>query len=83
MDSSAIDSKRRLTIPQKVAEKLGLKEGDTVLFREGDDGSFILKPGKREDFNEWFRKLILTEPRRTGKPENWSPEKMKKTWKTE
>lgn len=83
MDSSAIDSKRRLTIPPKVAEKLGLKEGDTVVFQEGDDGNFIIKPGKKEDFDDSFKKLILTEPHRTGKPENWSPERMKKTWKTE
>ncbi len=69
--------------PLKVAEKPGLKEGDTVVFQEGDNGSFIIKLGKKEDFDEWFRKLILAEPRRTGKPENWSPAKMKRTWKTE
>jgi hypothetical protein len=60
-----------------------LKEGDTVVLQEGDNGSFIIKPRKKEGFDEWFRKLILAEPRRTGKPENWPPAKMKRTWKTE
>jgi AbrB family looped-hinge helix DNA binding protein len=81
MDSSAVDSKRRLTLPPRVVEKLGVKEGDEVIFEEGKDGTFVIKPGRKTDFDEWFRKLILSEPRRTGKPENWSPAKMKEIWK--
>jgi AbrB family looped-hinge helix DNA binding protein len=81
MDSSAVDSKRRLTLPPRVVEKLGVTEGDEVIFEEGKDGTFVIKPGRKTDFDEWFRKLILSEPRRTGKPENWSPAKMKEIWK--
>nr|MDO8097711.1 AbrB/MazE/SpoVT family DNA-binding domain-containing protein [Candidatus Njordarchaeota archaeon] len=81
MDSSAVDSKRRLTLPPKVMEKLCVKEGDEVIFEEGEDGSYTIKPGRKTDFDEWFKKLILGEPKRTGKPENWSPTRMKKIWK--
>jgi AbrB family looped-hinge helix DNA binding protein len=73
MDSSSVDSKRRLTLPPRVMEKLGVKEGDEVVFEEEEDGTFIIRPGKKKDFNESFRKLILSEPKRTGKSENWSP----------
>jgi len=81
MDSSALDSKRRLTLPPEIVEKLGLKEGDEVVFEEGEDGSFSIRPGKKADFGEWFKKLIQSEPKRTGAPENWSPAKMKGIWK--
>jgi AbrB family looped-hinge helix DNA binding protein len=81
MDSSALDSKRRLTLPPNVVERLGLKEGDEVVFEEGEDGSIIIRQGRRTDFDEWFKKLILSEPKRTGTPENWSPARMKGIWK--
>jgi AbrB family looped-hinge helix DNA binding protein len=81
MDSSTLDSKRRLTLPPKVVERLGLREGDEVVFEEGGDGSFVIRLGRRTDFAEWFKKLILSEPKRTGTPENWSPERMKRIWK--
>jgi hypothetical protein len=35
---------------------------------------------KDEAFLEQFRKLITTEPVRTGKPKNLSPEEMKRIW---
>jgi AbrB family looped-hinge helix DNA binding protein len=81
MDSSALDSRRRLTLPPETAEKLELKEGDDVIFEEAKDGSFIIRPGKRADFDEWFKKLIQSEPRRTGTPENRFPARMKGIWK--
>jgi hypothetical protein len=43
-----------------------------------------MMPGKRQDPAEELRKIINSKHRRTGKPENWSPEKMKSIWsKTE
>jgi len=37
-------------------------------------------PGKSVNFIEEFRKIIASEPPRTGKPENWPPSKMKAIW---
>lgn len=38
-----ITSKRQVTFPQRVMQKLGVKAGDTLVIEEGKDG-FILKP---------------------------------------
>jgi bifunctional DNA-binding transcriptional regulator/antitoxin component of YhaV-PrlF toxin-antitoxin module len=77
MGSSAVDSERRLTLPSKVMEKLGGKEGDEVIFEEGEDGAFSMKLGRKKDSDERFKKLIPREPKRTIKPKNWSPARMK------
>jgi len=38
-----ITSKRQVTFPQRVMEKLGVKAGDTLVIEEGKNG-FTLKP---------------------------------------
>jgi AbrB family looped-hinge helix DNA binding protein len=74
-----IDSKGRICIPAEIREEIG----DTVTLKKTPKG-YLIVPGKREDFLEEFRKVITSKHRRTGKPENWSPEKMKSIWsKTE
>jgi AbrB family looped-hinge helix DNA binding protein len=74
-----IDSKGRICIPAEIREEIG----DTATLKKTPEGYLII-PGKREDFLEEFKKVITSKHRRTGKPENWSPEKMKSIWsKTE
>jgi bifunctional DNA-binding transcriptional regulator/antitoxin component of YhaV-PrlF toxin-antitoxin module len=74
-----MDSKGRICIPAEIREEIG----DTATLKKTPKG-YLIVPGKREDFLEEFRKVITSKHRRTGKPENWSPEKMKSIWsKTE
>lgn len=70
-----IDSKGRLYIPAEVREQIG----DTVIIKKTSEG-FLLVPGRPKNFLEEFRKTIVSEPPRTGKPENWPPSKMKTIW---
>jgi antitoxin component of MazEF toxin-antitoxin module len=44
--------------------------------------ALILTPARRRDYLSKTRELIETPPKRTGKPGNWKPSKMKKIWKT-
>jgi bifunctional DNA-binding transcriptional regulator/antitoxin component of YhaV-PrlF toxin-antitoxin module len=74
-----VDSKGRICIPAELREEIG----DTATLKR-TQGGFLLLPGKRQDATEELRKIINSKHRRTGKPENWSPEKMKSIWsKTE
>jgi bifunctional DNA-binding transcriptional regulator/antitoxin component of YhaV-PrlF toxin-antitoxin module len=70
-----IDSKGRLCIPAEIREEIG----DVAILKKTSKG-YLIVPGKKEDFLEEFRKLITSEPRRTGKPEFWPPSKMKDIW---
>jgi len=70
-----IDSKGRLHLPPEIREKIG----NTILLRETSEGYLIMPAsGQPTSFLEEFRKLISSEPKRTGKPENWPPSKMKR-----
>ena len=74
-----IDSKGRICIPAEIREQIG----NFVTLKRTPEG-FLLLPGKHQDSVEELRKIINSKHRRTGKPENWSPEKMKTIWsKTE
>jgi len=72
-----IDSKGRLYIPPHIREQVG----DIVILKKTSKG-FLISPGKHTDFLKEFRKTIASKPRRTGKPENWAPSKMKSIWRT-
>jgi AbrB family looped-hinge helix DNA binding protein len=43
MRSYQVTRKFQVTIPKKMAQKAGIKPGDSVLFEEGEDGIFIKK----------------------------------------
>jgi len=43
MRSYQVTRKFQVTIPKKIAEKVGIKPGDSVLFEEQQDGIFIKK----------------------------------------
>jgi bifunctional DNA-binding transcriptional regulator/antitoxin component of YhaV-PrlF toxin-antitoxin module len=74
-----IDSKGRICIPAEIREQIG----NFVTLKRTPEG-FLLLLGKHQDSVEELRKIINSKHQRTGKPENWSPEKMKTIWsKTE
>lgn len=70
-----IDSKGRLCIPAEIREQIG----DVAILKKTPEG-YLIVPGTQTDFLDEFRKAITSKHRRTGKPENWSPEKMKSIW---
>lgn len=70
-----IDSKGRICIPAEIRKEIG----ETATIKRTPEG-FLLIPGKKEDAAEKLRKIINSKHKRTGKPENWSPEKMKSIW---
>jgi len=72
-----IDSKGRLCIPPEIREQIGR----VALLKKTPEG-FLIVPTKSKGFFEEFRRIITSEPPRTGKPENWSPSKMKAVWST-
>jgi len=72
-----IDSKGRLYIPPEIREEIG----KFALLKKTPEG-FLIIPDQPKSFFEEFRKIITSEPPRTGKPENWPPSKMKAMWRT-
>jgi hypothetical protein len=61
-------------IQVKVTQKVAMSRHERA--NNGNNLKVIL-PGKPTNFMEEFRKVIASEPPRTGKPENWPPSKMK------
>ena len=72
-----VDSKGRILLPREVRDEIG----DIIILERTDEG-FILKRGELVNFLEEFKRIIVSEPLRTGKPENWPPQKMKRIWVT-
>jgi AbrB family looped-hinge helix DNA binding protein len=70
-----VDAKGRICIPAEIRGEIG----DAVIFKKTPQG-YLLVPGKQRDAHERLVQIINSKHRRTGKPENWSPEKMKSIW---
>ena len=47
MPASTLTSKGQVTIPKEVRERLGLKEGDRLVFRFDDQGNLLVRPEAR------------------------------------
>jgi AbrB family looped-hinge helix DNA binding protein len=47
MAASTLTSKGQVTIPKEVRERLGLKEGDRLVFRFDDQGNLLVRPEAR------------------------------------
>jgi DNA-binding transcriptional regulator/RsmH inhibitor MraZ len=73
-----MDSKGRICLPPDIREEMG----DTVIATRTPKG-ILIRAGRKRGFIEEFNKVIATEPKRTGEPENWPPEKMKEIWVSE
>ncbi len=72
-----MDSKGRIRIPLEMREGLG----ETVVLKKTPGGIIVSPGGGSPDFLEEYRAMLLSDPPRTGQPENWPPEKMKAIWK--
>jgi bifunctional DNA-binding transcriptional regulator/antitoxin component of YhaV-PrlF toxin-antitoxin module len=70
-----VDSKGRLCLPAEIREEIG----HVAILKKTPEG-YLIVPGKETDFLKEFRRVITAKHERTGKPENWSPEKMKSIW---
>jgi len=53
--------------------------GDVAILRKTRKG-ILLSPGETRDFMDEFRGVMLSEPRRTGIPENPPAQEMKAIW---
>ncbi len=47
MSASTLTSKGQITIPKEVRDRLGLKEGDRLVFRFDDQGNLLARPEAR------------------------------------
>jgi len=70
-----VDSKGRISLPPELREEIG----DLVVVKKTPEG-ILLQRSQKRDFLEEFKRMIISEPPRTGKPENWQPRKMKEIW---
>jgi bifunctional DNA-binding transcriptional regulator/antitoxin component of YhaV-PrlF toxin-antitoxin module len=70
-----LDSKGRICIPVEIRQEIG----DTATLKRIPQG-VLLQPGKKEEPVEELRKVIKSTHRRTGEPENWTPEQIKAIW---
>ena len=70
---SKVDSKGRICPPSEFQDEI---VGTVVVTRTSE--GLLTRRSKKKDFLEEFRNKISSEPERTGEPENWPPEKMKK-----
>jgi antitoxin PrlF len=50
MSASTLTSKGQVTIPKEVRERLGLKEGDRLVFRFDAQGNLLVRPEARSPF---------------------------------
>jgi AbrB family looped-hinge helix DNA binding protein len=70
-----LDSKGRVSIPSELREVLG----ELVTLEKTKDG-ILVTPAKTRVSKRQFRNIILSPPKRSGTPENWSPGRMKRIW---
>ena len=59
-----VDSKGRIRLPSEIREEMG----DIVVATRTPKG-ILIRPSMRNDFIEEFKRVITTEPGRTGEPE--------------
>ena len=59
MKQYQVTSKRQVTIPKQLAEKKGIKAGDSVLFEETADGILVKRAeGQRKPSREDLRRTV-------------------------
>jgi DNA-binding transcriptional regulator/RsmH inhibitor MraZ len=72
-----VDPEGRIRIPTRIRKELG----NAILLTKTSAG-YLLISEKNNSFIEQFRKTIISEPRRRGKPRLPSVEEMKVIWKS-
>jgi antitoxin PrlF len=43
MAAARVTSKGQITVPKRIRERLGVRPGDRIVFRERDDGSVVVE----------------------------------------
>jgi AbrB family looped-hinge helix DNA binding protein len=83
VDGSAakIDSKCRILLPPELRDDLELEPGDVVSLKKTRE-RLVMTRGAKRDFLKTFKQMLETPPTRLGKPENPTPSRMKRIWKT-
>lgn len=64
-DSSTLTSKGQITLPKSLRERLGLRVGDRVRFRETAEGTFVVEPETAE-LMDLFGALVPPRRRRVS-----------------
>ena len=77
--TSVLDDKRRVVIPEDIAEELGLVEGSTIAFRKENDAVIVTKVDAAKDS---LRDTMSWNPRRRGKPKPVREDEIKEIWKS-
>ncbi|MEM4658146.1 MAG: AbrB/MazE/SpoVT family DNA-binding domain-containing protein [Candidatus Methanosuratincola sp.] len=72
-----MDSKGRTRIPPEMREGLG----GTVEPKNTPKGIIVSPAEESPEFLEEYRTTLLSDPPKTGQPENWSSERIKAIWK--
>ena len=82
--NAKIDSKGRILLPTSLRDEFDLEPGDNVSIRTTHSGLVVspTKKEKKEAPMSKFQEMLETPPSRYGKPENWSPARMKKIWES-
>ncbi|HWL85872.1 MAG TPA: AbrB/MazE/SpoVT family DNA-binding domain-containing protein [Polyangiaceae bacterium] len=44
MPSATVTTKGQVTLPKKIRQRLGVRPGDRVAFREKEDGTIVVEP---------------------------------------
>lgn len=60
--TAKVTSKGQITLPKAVRERLGLKQGSTVVFEEDENGIRVRRPSRREALEKWAGYLGRTNP---------------------
>ena len=58
MASATLTSKHQITIPSPVRRRLGLRQGDKILFAPDSDGGFTLRRAGGKDSDGFARKYV-------------------------
>jgi len=58
MRTYQVTRKFQVTIPKKIAERVGIRPGDSVIFEEGEDGILIKKIGQMDEDAEELISVI-------------------------
>lgn len=67
MLSTKVTSKGQITIPKKVREKLGIFEGQKVIFYEENGVFYIKKEIKKSPFDKWMGYLKMQKGKKPDK----------------
>ncbi len=66
MAVATLTSKGQITLPKSIRDRLGLKPGDKIAFRERTDGTIVVEPERETEKIDLMRLQGILKPRRRG-----------------